>query len=377
MGSAVDQVPVVAEKPYLTEENGEWSVIVPPVRHNVPGGTHRGISGSVTISMEDVYVAKAGDNETTITAGIQGKLALLLTPAIYYFASPVRIEINDFVVLGIGFPTLVTTSGLSALIIEAPGVRVAQVLIESGHHRSRDATAPMLLWKGVDGIGSDVFTRVGRFAYDTPEHPSCLQTNADVHVMVAADRLVLDNTWFWHADHDDCTPVGSPPASDDCYSGNGLVVNGDNVTIYGLAVEHTYNDLVNWQGEGGLIFFFQSELPYHDPKFWNYGYVGYRVGYGVRRHTAYGVGIYQVFPTYSLDAGIRVPAAAQLTNAFAWSITTGYNSTLGKLLCSAPGTEQCHQGVCDTNSCHLKHFPVSKESVEALTATGSTDQLVV
>merc|ERR1712232_1372023 len=199
MGSAVDQVPVVAEKPYLTEENGEWSVIVPPIRKNVPGGTHRGISGSVTISMEDVFVAKEGDNETTITAGIQG----------------------------------------------------------------------------------------------------------------------------------------------------------------------------------GLIFFFQSELPYHDPKFWNYGYVGYRVGYGVRRHTAYGVGIYQVFPTYSLDAGIRVPATAQLTNAFAWSITTGSNRTLGKLLCSAPGTEQCHEGVCDTNSCHLKHFPVSTESGKAIEVAVSAESLVV
>lgn len=329
------------------------------------------------ISMEDVFVAKEGDNETTIAAGIKGKLALLLTPAIYYFASPLIIDVPNFVVLGIGFPTLVTTSGLSALIVEGFGVRVAQVLIESGHEKGRDATSPMLLWKGSDGIGSDVFTRVGAFAYETPEHPSCLQTNAEVHVMVAGDRVVLDNTWFWHADHDDCTPEGQAPASDSCYSGNGLVVYGEDVTVYGLAVEHTFNDLVDWQGEGGLIFFFQSELPYHDPTFVNNGYCGYRVAYGVQRHTAYGVGIYQVFPTYTLDADMRVPASAQLKNVFSWSITTGSNSTLGKLLCSAPGTAQCHQGECDSNSCHLQQFPVPKESVKPSKVSAYTDHIVV
>jgi hypothetical protein len=360
--SDVRTVPLVAEKPYLVELHDEWSIIVPCVKREAAAGVMwEQTDDDGKISMDDVYVAKEGDNETTIMAGIKGKRALLLTPAIYYFATPLVIDAPDFVVLGIGFPTLVTTSGLSALVIEGAGVRVAQVLIEAGHLRSRDATAPMLEWKGHDGIGSDIFTRVGAFAYATDQHPSCLQTHADVHVMAQGNRLALDNTWFWHADHDDCTEVNATPASDDCYSGNGLVVNGDDVVAYGLAVEHTYNDLVNWQGERGIIFFFQSELPYHDPTFWNLGYVGYRVGYSVKSHTAYGVGIYQVFPTYSLDADMRVPATAKLTNVFSWAITVPYNHTLGKLVCSQPGTHSCHQGECDNNSCYLSSFPVSSE----------------
>lgn len=376
--SAVDTVPGVAEKPYLVEENDVWSILVPSVRTAVAPGTQwEQTLLDEMIPMTDVFVAKEGDNESTITIGMQGKRALLLTPAIYYFDKPLFIKDPNFVVLGIGFPTLVTTSGFSALVVEAPGVRVAQVLIEAGHEKTRDATAPMFQWNGPDGVASDIFTRVGAFAYETDKHQACLQTHASIHVDVPGDRVIVDNTWFWHADHDDCTPVSASPASDKCYSGNGLVVSGDNVTVYGLAVEHTSVDLVDWKGEGGLIFFFQSELPYHDPSFADQGYCGYKVAYGIQRHTAYGVGIYQVFPTYTLEADMRVPATAQLTNTFSWAITTKSNKTLGKLLCASPGMNDCHQGTCDNNSCHIKRFPIPQQSTGPMVAPALIKQLLV
>ena len=40
------------------------------------------------------------------------------------------------------------------------------------------------------------------------------------------------------------------------------MVDGDDVTTYGLAVEHTLEDLTVWNGEGGQVYFYQSELPY-------------------------------------------------------------------------------------------------------------------
>ena len=39
-----------------------------------------------------------------------------------------------------------------------------------------------------------------------------------------------------------------------------LVVDGDDVTMYGLAVEHTLADLTSWQGERGRTYFYQSEV---------------------------------------------------------------------------------------------------------------------
>jgi len=359
--STVDATPVIAEKPYLVEENGDWHIRVPDSQTQAPAG--RSVQTGSNISMDDVFVARAGHNATQIAAGIKGKRALLLTPALYFLHEAIRISEPGFVILGLGLPTLVTVTGLSAFIVDAPGVRIAHVLIEAGHPRSHDGTAALLLWKGSDGVGSDIFTRVGAFAYASEYHNSCAITHADVHLEIRGDRVVLDNTWLWHADHDDCTGSSSSPLSDSAYSGNGLVVYGDNVTAYGLAVEHTMRGLLTWHGEGGQIFFFQSELPYHDPTFVDDGYCGYKVGYDVQRHLAYGVGIYQVFPTYTLQADIRVPPTTELINAFAWSITSSFNTTLGSLICDAPGSDKCYRGGCDANSCHFAKFPVSMKQV--------------
>ena len=50
-----------------------------------------------------------------------------------------------------------------------------------------------------------------------------------------------------------------PGGGNDC--DNGLLVEGDGVTFYGLAVEHTLKDLTKWSGEDGRTIFYQSELP--------------------------------------------------------------------------------------------------------------------
>jgi hypothetical protein len=41
-----------------------------------------------------------------------------------------------------------------------------------------------------------------------------------------------------------------------------LQINGDNVTGYGLACEHTLGNLLEWNGENGRTYFYQSEFPY-------------------------------------------------------------------------------------------------------------------
>ncbi len=42
----------------------------------------------------------------------------------------------------------------------------------------------------------------------------------------------------------------------------GIQVNGDNVIAYGLAVEHTLGNMVEWNGNQGRVYFYQSEYPY-------------------------------------------------------------------------------------------------------------------
>lgn len=92
---------------------------------------------------------------------------------------------------------------------------------------------------------------------------------------VNSGNVVIDNTWFWRADHDVKGNVEKSMNPVD----HGLVVYGDNVKAYGLKSEHTLKDLVQWNGENGLTIMYQSELPYDvDVDFGDNGYAGYRVG---------------------------------------------------------------------------------------------------
>ena len=83
----------------------------------------------------------------------------------------------------------------------------------------------------------------------------------------------------------------------------GLVVNGNNVTIYGLANGHNENYQTLWNGNWGRVYFYQSELPYDAPNqsSWTHngvnGYASYEVASSVTSHQAYGLGIYGVFKT--------------------------------------------------------------------------------
>jgi hypothetical protein len=99
-------------------------------------------------------------------------------------------------------------------------------------------------------------------------------------------------------------------------SDNGLVVNGNNVTAYGLFVEHHQKYQVLWNGEHGRTYFYQSEIPYDPPDQQSYtsaqgvnGWASYKVADSVTSHEAWGLGIYSVFrhPNVNLTRAIEVP----------------------------------------------------------------------
>ena len=99
-------------------------------------------------------------------------------------------------------------------------------------------------------------------------------------------------------------------------SANGLVVNGNDVTVYGLFVEHHQEFQVLWNGNGGRTYFYQSEIPYDPPDQPSYtsaagvnGWASYKVAANVTHHEAWGLGIYSVFlkPDVVLSRAIEVP----------------------------------------------------------------------
>jgi hypothetical protein len=117
-------------------------------------------------------------------------------------------------------------------------------------------------------------------------------------VTINANDVIGDNLWLWRADHG----AGSTPYWTGNPSQSGLVVNGNNVTMYGLFVEHHQRYQTLWNGNGGRVYFYQSELPYDPPSqsAWSEapgvpGYASYKVANTVTSHEAYGLGVYAVF----------------------------------------------------------------------------------
>jgi hypothetical protein len=94
----------------------------------------------------------------------------------------------------------------------------------------------------------------------------------------------------------------------------GVLVNGDDVTAYGLAVEHFEKAEVIWNGKNGTDFFFQNEMPYDPPSqaAWmenatTDGYPAFKITHNAAGFQGYGMGSYSFF-----DLGVQIFA----TNAF-------------------------------------------------------------
>ena len=304
----VDQTPVVREKPFLqVDAKGNWSVRVPALRTNSSGVTwHGGTTPGVTLPMSRFFIAHPGDSAAALNAQLAAGKNLLLTPGLYDLTEPIRVTRPNTVVLGLGFATLRPVNGTAALATaDADGIILAGLLLDAG-----PVSSPVLLQVGPDGSHAshaknpislhDVFFRVGGAGVG----------RAGVNLKINSNDTIVDHTWIWRADH------GSGVGWNQNTSANGLVVNGDNVTVYGLFVEHHQQFQVLWNGNGGRTYFYQSEIPYDPPEQTSYtsapgtnGWASYKVADSVTSHEAWGLGIYSVFrhPNVVLTRAIEAP----------------------------------------------------------------------
>ena len=307
----IAQTPVVREKPFLeVNAAGAWSVYVPAVRRNSAGVSWRStVSAGRDIPLSQFYVARPErDSAATINAELARGRNLLLTPGTYELKEPLRITKAGTVVLGLGFATLRPIAGtaavqtadvddltVSGLLFDA-GPEVSPVLLQIGPRGShlRHAEHPIVL--------HDIFFREGGAGVG--------KTIGNLEVN--ASDTVIDHTWIWRADH------GQNVGWDRNLSQNGLVVNGDDVTAYGLFVEHHQQFQVMWNGERGRTYLYQSEIPYDPPTQSAYmsapgtdGWASYKVADGVHQHQAWGLGVYSVFtfPEVFLTRAIEAPLA--------------------------------------------------------------------
>jgi hypothetical protein len=305
----VDRAPVVREKPFLeVDSKGNWNVRVPEMRRDSKGITwHGGETLGRSIPLSHFYFARADvDTAASINAQLAKGKNLLLTPGIYELDEAIRVTRPNTIVIGLGYATLKPVRGTAAMTTEdVDGIDVAGVLFDAGAEKS-----PVLLQVGSKGSKArhranpiclhDVFFRVGGAGVGS----------AQVNLEINSSDTIVDHTWIWRADH------GAGVGWDKNPSANGLVVNGDDVTAYGLFAEHHQEFQVLWNGNGGRTYFYQSEIPYDPPDQASYtsakgvdGWASYKVADAVTRHEAWGLGIYSVFrqSNVNLSRAIEVP----------------------------------------------------------------------
>jgi hypothetical protein len=304
----VATTPVVREKPFLVvDAKGRFGVRVPSLRRDSVGVSWRGgETPGTTVPLTRFYVAKPGDSAAAMNAELAKGKNLLLTPGIYELEDAIHVTRANTVVLGLGYATLKPVKGTAALTTaDVDGVTIAGLLVDAGETKS-----PVLMEIGPEGskashaenpiVLSDVFFRVGGAGVG----------RAGVNLRINSNDTIVDHTWIWRADH------GKGVGWDSNVSANGLVVNGNDVTIYGLFVEHHQEFQVLWNGNSGRTYFYQSEIPYDPPTQASYtsgegvkGWASYKVADGVTEHEAWGLGIYSVFrhPDVDLSRAIEVP----------------------------------------------------------------------
>jgi hypothetical protein len=293
--TTIGSTPTVAEKPYLyVDSAGAYQVFVPALRGNASGTSWaNGNPAGSSLPISTFYVVKSGDTATTINAALASGKNLLVTPGVYHLNQTLNVTRANTVVLGLGLATFMPDGGVDAMhIADVDGVKLAGVLFDAGTTNSN-----ILLQVGPTGstashatnptILSDVFVRLG----------GAVAGKATVSMQINSNNVIGDHAWIWRADHGNDGTWGWNINT----GRNGLVVNGADVTFYGLFVEHYQQYQTIWNGERGRTYFYQNEMPYDPPNQAAYmngstqGWAAYKVADSVNTHEAYGLGSYCYF----------------------------------------------------------------------------------
>ena len=312
--TALPSVPLLREKPFLhIDAAGTWAVFVPALRRDTRGVSWAaGLPPGESIPLSRFLIAKPDMPARAINDGLTRGLHLLLTPGVYRLSEPIRIDRAETVVLGLGLATLLAERGVKAVTVaDVPGVVVAGLLIDAGPVES-----PVLMEVGPRGssadhganptVLSDVFFRVG----------GATVGKATTSLEINSRGVIGDHLWIWRADHGDRKGGRVHVGWDETTGDQGVVVNGDDVTIYALFVEHYQKYQTVWNGERGRTFFYQNELPYDPPSqaAWmagrTRGWAAYKVAPHVREHHAIGMGVYANLtadPSIVLESGVEGP----------------------------------------------------------------------
>jgi len=302
----VATTPIIREKPFLfLDDDGDYKIFVPAWQKDRKGTSWSGSEMGVGVAqdlLKDWFVAKQGDTDIEINKALQAGKNVFFTPGHYALNAPIQVNRKDAILLGAGIASVTlepTDSNVWGCIFadDKDGIIIAGLLMDSfnsttyqiriGNEKAamNHASNPILL--------ADITCRVGGVQSKNVQIQASMQINSN--------NVVGDHFWLWRADH------GSQPGGkmrwtrDRCK--NGLIVTGDDVTLYALFAEHYQEYEVLWLGERGRTFFLQNEPPYDAPDqaSWSSqggrvnGYAAFKVANSVKEHHTIGMGSYAVF----------------------------------------------------------------------------------
>ncbi len=358
--TTLSATPVSRERPFLyINSSGNYNVFVPTLRTNSTGTSWAGGMGpGYSVSINNFFIAQPTTTAAAINTALASGKSLILTPGIYQLDRPINVTNANTIVLGLGYATLVPQNGTSAFsVADVDGVQVAGVIIDAG-----PVNSPVLFQVG-NPAGTrishqnnptslnDVFFRIG----------GATPGKASTSLEIDSDNVMVDDIWAWRADHGN-GGVGWTQNT----AAHGLVVNGDNVTALGLAVEHYQQNQVVWNGNGGETIFYQSELPYDVPSqsAWMNGsakgYSSYSVSRTVTTHVAYGLGVYSYFNqgiNIVEDSAITVPTVRGVAVHDAVSVFLNGSGSITHVVNSAGATAMKGTGP-------ISHFLLSQTRTE-------------
>lgn len=390
----LEKTNVMREKPFIVfDEQKGYGVFVPELRKDAVGVSWgNGTTAGEFIGLDDFYIAYPVDTAQTLNKVLATGKSIIFTPGVYNITEPLEVNTENTVILGMGMATLRTVSGNTDTCMrvgDVNGVKIGGILFDAG------TVTDSLLELGENGCErdhsenptslSDCFFRLGGSGqYDEETGTlTSVSVSVDKTLIINSGDVIGDNFWLWRADHgmdwkmleeyvnEDGTLredtsvatnwqywksycVGWKTAENNNYGANGLIVNGDRVTIYGLMVEHYGEYQTIWNGENGFMCFYQSETPYDAPnqESWmrnggaaqsDQGWASYKVGDDVQNHTAYGIGIYFVLddglPARVMDHAVEAPSNAGI--ALYHMVTANFKSVAGggiRYICNQYGS---------------------------------------
>ncbi|KAK7993976.1 Lysyl-tRNA synthetase- cytoplasmic [Apiospora arundinis] len=309
--TTIDRTPILREKPYLYHDGNQFAVFVPSLQRDSKGPSWKGQNTpgrSIPLESEFYVAQSASSTSASLNEALRAGKHILFTPGVYQLDEALQVTKAGTIILGMGFATLIPKNGTAALTIaDVDGVTIAGFIVDAG-----PVNSPCLVEVGTAGSSAG-HSADPTFLYDITVRTGGAQAGKnDIGINVHSHDVVCDQLWLWRADHGPGAGWDSNPTK------SGIVVNGDNVTMYGLFNEHHEEYQTLWNGQNGRVYFYQSEIPYDPPNQARYmsengarnGYASYKVADHVNTHEAWGLGVYSYFrdsPVKSENA-IEAPA---------------------------------------------------------------------